>query len=93
MDLQSDQESSFACVCGRVFAQPGGLAYHQRSCKKAKLRLSGALRKAKDLWTVRKRHRFETTQGDNLHAEANVDRDIFLTANSLNADLEPSYSL
>jgi len=53
---------SLTCVCARSFAQPGGLAYHCRSCKKAKVRLAGALRMAKDAWTDRKRRRCEDTE-------------------------------
>jgi hypothetical protein len=62
MDLESDRQSSSICVCNRSFAQPGGLAYHQCSCKKAKARLAGALTKAKDAWTERKRRRLEAAQ-------------------------------
>ena len=53
---------SLTCVCARSFAQPGGLAYHRRSCKKAKVRLAGALRRAKEAWTDRKRRRCEDTE-------------------------------
>jgi len=60
-----DRDSSLICVCGRSFAQPGGLAYHHRSCKKAKVRLAEALDKAKDAWTDRrKRRRCEATQAE-----------------------------
>jgi uncharacterized protein YecT (DUF1311 family) len=55
---------SYTCTCGRSFAQPGGLAYHHRSCKKAKVRLAGALSKAKGAWTDRKRRRCEATQAE-----------------------------
>jgi hypothetical protein len=58
MDLGLD-ESDHICVCGRCFHQRGALLYHQRSCKKTKTRLAGALVKAKDVWTARKRRRLE----------------------------------
>lgn len=47
------------CVCGRSFAQPSALKKHQRSCNKSKKRLAGALAKAKELWTARKRRRID----------------------------------
>ena len=47
------------CVCGRSFAQPGALKKHQHSCNKTKNRLAGALAKAKELWTTRKRRRID----------------------------------
>jgi hypothetical protein len=59
-----NEDSSLTCVCGRSFAQPGGLAYHHRSCKKNKVRFAGALRTAKDAWTSRKRRRFGAVQSE-----------------------------
>jgi hypothetical protein len=66
MDLNSDWRSSLTCVCSRSFAQPGGLAYHQRSCKKTKVRLAGALATAKDAWAERKRRRLEVAEQKKL---------------------------
>jgi len=43
------------CSCGRSFTQPGSLNFHQKSCKHNKKRAIGALEKAKELWTERKR--------------------------------------
>lgn len=45
------------CTCGRVFAQHNALSNHQRSCRKSKTRLSGALGKFKTLFEGRKRQR------------------------------------
>jgi hypothetical protein len=39
--------------------QAAGLNYHNRSCKKAKTHLAGALDKAKEVWVSRKRRRLE----------------------------------
>ncbi|KIM51965.1 hypothetical protein SCLCIDRAFT_142181 [Scleroderma citrinum Foug A] len=43
------------CSCGRTFAQLSAYTNHQRTCKKRKKRLSGALAKAKLAWDNRKR--------------------------------------
>jgi hypothetical protein len=66
--------SCHICVCGRSFSQPGALSYHQRSCKKTKTRLAGALLKAKDAWAVRKRRRLEVSEdvGSTSVAEAHA---------------------
>ncbi|KAH7904408.1 hypothetical protein BJ138DRAFT_1138545 [Hygrophoropsis aurantiaca] len=45
------------CVCGRSFFQPNAFSTHERSCSRTKKRLSGALVKAKELWSSRKRQR------------------------------------
>ncbi|KIM59251.1 hypothetical protein SCLCIDRAFT_27508 [Scleroderma citrinum Foug A] len=45
------------CSCGRTFAQLSAYTNHQRTCKKRKKRLSGALAKAKLTWDNRKRRR------------------------------------
>ena len=45
------------CSCGRTFAQLSAYTNHQRTCKKRKKRLSGALAKAKLAWDNRKRRR------------------------------------
>lgn len=47
------------CQCGRSFSQHGALHYHQRSCAKTKKRLVGALAKAKEAWSSRKKRRVE----------------------------------
>jgi hypothetical protein len=62
MDLSLNTENSNTtynqpCTCGRSFSQPSALKYHQRSCSKAKKRLCGALVKAKEAWSDRKRRR------------------------------------
>lgn len=46
--------------CRREFHFPGALKNHQHSCSKSKKRLSGALEKAKVLWTNRKRQRIDS---------------------------------
>ena len=53
---------SQACVCGRVFAAPQGFSYHQRSCLKAKKRLSNSLEKAREVLRARKRRRIDLGQ-------------------------------
>jgi hypothetical protein len=45
---------AFTCLCGRVFDQENTFGKHQRSCKRIKKRLSGALDKAKDVWAQKK---------------------------------------
>jgi hypothetical protein len=44
-----DRDSAFSqtCYCGRTFPHSGALKVHQKSCKKSKNRLSGALARAK----------------------------------------------
>jgi hypothetical protein len=54
----------YSCVCGRSFAQASGLNYHNRTCKKARTRLSGALEKAKEVWAIRKKRRLENTKAN-----------------------------
>jgi hypothetical protein len=49
----------YRCICGRSFLQAAGLNYHNRSCKKVKTHLAGALDKAKEVWVSRKRRRLE----------------------------------
>lgn len=42
---------AYECCCGRTFVQTNAFGNHQRSCKKAKTRLSSALESAKENWT------------------------------------------
>lgn len=56
-------ENALFCWCGRSFSESGPLKSHQNSCQKNKRRLSGALAKAKELWTKRKRRRLEDLTG------------------------------
>lgn len=61
MDQNPDPPSFCeTCTCGRAFYFPGALKNHKRSCSKRKKRLAGALEKAKDLWTSRKKSRLES---------------------------------
>jgi hypothetical protein len=53
--LQS--EGHRTCLCGRSFSVPSALTKHSRTCGKTKKRLSSALEKAKETWTLRKRRR------------------------------------
>ena len=48
---------SETCHCGRVFAQVYAYTNHQRTCKKSRKRLAGALAMAQEVWRVRKRPR------------------------------------
>jgi hypothetical protein len=52
--LQSDFQT---CLCGRSFSVPSAFTNHSRTCGKTKKRLSCALEKAKEKWTLRKRQR------------------------------------
>jgi hypothetical protein len=52
-------DNVYTCTCGRSFSQPGPLKHHQRNCLTRKKRLFGALEKAKEIWTSKKRKRFE----------------------------------
>ncbi|KAH7919882.1 hypothetical protein BV22DRAFT_1022211, partial [Leucogyrophana mollusca] len=45
------------CICGRTFFQLNAFSMHERTCTRTKKRLSGALAKAKELWSSRKRQR------------------------------------
>lgn len=49
----------YQCYCGRRFQQTNAFSNHQRSCKKAKARLSSALDSAKEKWNQRKKARLE----------------------------------
>jgi hypothetical protein len=61
MDQNPDPPSFCeTCTCGRTFYFPGALKNHERRCSKRKKRLAGALEKAKDLWTSRKKPRLES---------------------------------
>ena len=83
-----NEDSSLTCVCGRSFAQPGGLAYHHRSCKKNKVRCAGALRTAKDAWTSRKRRRFEAVQSEHKNLPPqDVEMEVH-EANAMDAEVQ-----
>ncbi|KAH7923645.1 hypothetical protein BV22DRAFT_1015047 [Leucogyrophana mollusca] len=45
------------CMCGRSFSDLPGFAKHGRTCSRTKKRLSGALSKAKEVWTKQKKRR------------------------------------
>jgi len=45
------------CVCGRSFSQQGAYNHHKRTCQQSRKRLSSALAAAKEVWSLRKRHR------------------------------------
>lgn len=45
------------CVCGRTFSVPRAYSCHLRACQKTKKRLIGAIEKAREKWTARKRQR------------------------------------
>jgi hypothetical protein len=62
MNLDGENSALF-CWCGRSFSQSGPLKGHQNSCQKSKRRLSGALAKAKESWTKKKRRRIEDLTG------------------------------
>ena len=76
---------SQACVCGRTFAVPQGFFYHQRSCLRAKKRLSDALEKARVVLRARKRQKTDVSQkvvegslNENLPAEQLLNDDTLL---------------
>jgi len=48
-----------ACICGRTFSHHNAYNYHLRTCKSGKKRLSGALAKARDAFSSRKKRRLE----------------------------------
>jgi hypothetical protein len=58
--LNAGGEEALHCACGRSFLLPGALSKHRGTCTTSKKRLSGALDKAKKLWTGRKRRHLET---------------------------------
>jgi hypothetical protein len=47
------------CLCGRSFSVPSAFTNHSRTCGKTKKRLSSALEKAKEAWTLRKQRRLD----------------------------------
>ena len=60
MEFNSDDTTySELCACGRSFVYPGALKTHQHSCSRSKKCLAGALEKAKEIWTSRKKKRVE----------------------------------
>lgn len=48
-------KNAIQCSCGQTFAQLSAFTNHQRTCKKRKKCLSGALVKAKLVWDNRKK--------------------------------------
>ena len=66
MDMHT--EGQLSCLCGRSFPQAGPLKHHQKSCKKSKTRMFGALERAKESWTARKRQRIENLEGESSGA-------------------------
>ena len=74
---------SQACVCGRTFTVPQGFFYHQRSCLKAKKRLSDALEKAREVLRARKCRKMsqqigEGSSNQNVPAEQLLNGDPLL---------------
>ena len=81
----ADLAWSRACVCGRTFAVPHGFSYHQRSCLKAKKRLSDALEKGREVLRARKRRKIdlghqvvESSSNQSVPAEAPSNDDSLL---------------
>ena len=64
-----DGRITFSCLCGRVFDQENTYGKHQRSCKRTKKRLSGALDTAKELWAQKRRKHVHVAS--NSTSEAN----------------------
>ena len=62
---------SQTCVCGHAFLLLQAYTFHQRSCRRMKKWLLGALEKAKDILQARKRHKVENMlPAQNLAAKA-----------------------
>lgn len=59
MDQSRWRTESETCLCGRSFSHTSALSHHIRSCQKTKKRLSGALDKAKEVWSGKKRRRLD----------------------------------
>lgn len=57
--------SSQVCLCGRAFTHVHALTNHQHECRHSKVRLAGALARAKDFWHTRKRRRLDTSNTGN----------------------------
>lgn len=55
--LQSEGHQT--CFCGRSFLGQSAFTNHSRTCRKTKKRLSNALEKAKETWTLNKRRRLD----------------------------------
>ena len=78
---------SQACVCGRTFTVPQGLSCHQRSCLKAKKRLSDALKKAREVLRGRKRRKIDLShQAVEGSSNQNVSAEPLSNVNSLLPD-------
>ena len=54
--LMTSHSQEHACHCGHVFAQPGHLFWHQRTCSTTKRIVTGALAKAKEALKAKKGH-------------------------------------
>ena len=57
LEPSMDRTKGNTCLCGRAFSHTSALSNHIRSCQKTKKRLSGALDKAREVWSGRKRRR------------------------------------
>ena len=59
MDRSRLHTESDTCLCGRSFSHTSALSNHIRSCQKTKKRLSGALDKAREVRSEKKRRRLD----------------------------------
>jgi hypothetical protein len=60
------EEDDQRCPCGRTFSHANAFTYHQRTCRKSKKRLAGALALAKQAWIQRKKTRLVTEDGSQV---------------------------
>jgi hypothetical protein len=82
------------CYCGRTFSYPGALKTHQRSCRKNKKRVVGALAAAKEVWINRKRRRdarlagYDDDQSDSQRVMADAGPAEPFTEADINRDMD-----
>jgi hypothetical protein len=61
-DVQDIPNDWQLCACGRTFAQPSASNNHKRTCPKTRKRLSSALNRAKERWSVNKRRKVDVAE-------------------------------
>jgi hypothetical protein len=52
-----DSAFTQTCVCGRAYADIGAFTRHEKTCRKGKKRLSGALARVKEIYNAKRARR------------------------------------
>lgn len=70
MDFDRTVAFSETCLCGKLFLLLGTYTHHKHNCINTKKHLAGALKKAKEVWIIRKRRRLGTSESIQVQNES-----------------------